>query len=148
MMVWGFGTRPLGPFRTARILEQADDAPQRLLGAAQAASRSAEAGYAHLAKAGRMRYLGPAFGTKFLLFTQPPDASRTALILDSFVAEGLEALADVGLDPVPWKWPTYERYLGLMHGWAPELGVTAEELEYLVFQWVADRRGGQWADQG
>ena len=130
MMVWGFGTRPLGPFRTARILAQADDAPRRLLGAAQAVSRSAEAGYAHLAKAGRMRYLGPAF-RRNLLFTQPLTASPTALILDSFVADGLGALSGITLDPVPWKWPTYERYLGLMHGWAPELGVTAEELEYV-----------------
>ena len=49
------------------------------------------------------------------------------------------------LDPVPWRWSTYERYLGLMHAWAQELGVTAEELEYIVFQWVANRHGGQWA---
>lgn len=101
VMLWGFGTRPLGPFRTARILAQADDAPQRPLGAAQAVSRSAEAGYAHLTKAGRMRYLGPAFGTKFLLFTQPPAASPTALILDSYVAQGLAGVPQLEHERVP-----------------------------------------------
>jgi hypothetical protein len=148
VMVWGYGTGPLGPFRTWRILDQAPDAAERLMGAARAVARSAEDGYRHLAKAGRMRFLGPAYGTKFLLVAQPPGAATTALILDSYVAEGLGELASVHLDPVPWRWSTYERYLKLMHGWAADLGVAAEDLEYVVFQWVADRHGGQWAGEG
>ncbi len=148
VMVWGYGTGPLGPFRTRRILDQAPDAPVRLMDAARAVARSAEDGYRHLAKAGRMRYLGPAYGTKFLLVAQPPGAATTALILDSFVAEGLGELAAVHLDPVPWRWSTYERYVALMHAWAAELGIAAEDLEYVVFQWVADRHGGQWAGDG
>jgi hypothetical protein len=148
VMVWGYGTGPLGPFRTWRILDQAADAPERLMAAAQAVARSPEAGYRHLAGAGRMRFLGPAYGTKYLLCAQPAGGATRALILDSFVAEGLGELAAVHINPVPWRWSTYERYLTLMHAWAADLGLDAEDLEYVVFQWVADRHGGQWAGEG
>lgn len=37
----------------------------------------------------RLRGLGPAFGTKYLYFTQPEGAATEALILDAFVARWL-----------------------------------------------------------
>ena len=147
-MIWGFGKVPLGPFRTHRILDQGPDVPRRLRDAFRAVTRSAAEGYDHLAGPGRTKFLGPAFGTKLLFFTQPDGARPVALILDAYVAEGLGLLADTRLNPLPWSRPRYARYLELMHRWADDLGVAPDELECVVFQWVADRRGGQWADQG
>ena len=91
-----------------------------------------------------MRYLGPAFGTKYLHFCQPTGQPGRALILDAFAAEGLQRFAETSLDPIPWAEPTYRTYLRLMHTWAGALKIDPEDLEYCIFKAIADERGSQW----
>ena len=143
----GIRTIGYGPFRTKRILTSTPNSGGRLLGAAQTLHASGiDDAYRALARESesRLKFFGPAFGTKFLHFCQPAGQLPRSLILDAFVAQGLERFADTSLDPVPWAAPTYRTYLRLMHAWAKALDIEPEDLEYCIFQVIADERGSQW----
>ena len=146
VMAWGFGSQTgYGTWRTARML-RFPDAPRRLLTAARAVHEGgALAGYAELASYTRCRikWLGPAFGTKFLYFCSRPE--DRALILDSVVAGFLNRENNAELSPVPWSLATYTRYMSMMRARASELGVTADELEQCLFEEESRRRNNQWS---
>jgi hypothetical protein len=145
-MVWGYGWVGYGPFRVQRILAATPDAPGRLQDAAGELTRGGPMrAYRLLGDrgVGHLRWLGPAFGTKFLYFCSPP--SRPALILDRLVANWLRANTDLRLNPVPWSSQAYGRYLTTMTGWAAELDLAADELEACIFGEQAKLVGGQWA---
>ncbi len=149
VMAWGYGDVGFGPFRTARALGETPEAPNRLFSIATTLANGGPlAAYRRLASDARLIGLGPAFGTKFLYFTQPDGAPKPALILDRLVARWLVCEAGVELDPVPWSGSTYRRYLELMHEWAALIGCRPDELEYCMFQAMADASGGQWSRDG
>jgi hypothetical protein len=146
VMAWGFGNVGYGPFRTKRILTETPGAADRLRSVAEAVARNgAIAGYHRLATDCRLRYLGPAFGTKFLYFTQPTDRRPRALILDAFVSRWLGRETSRNFDVAAWSESTYAQYLDLIHGWAAKLGCEPDLLEYSMFQQIANERGSQWA---
>jgi len=150
VMAWGFGDSVgYGRYRTARIAESRPDSAARLLAVARVlGSQGAVAGYRALGSpdVGRLKGLGPSFGTKFLYFTQPRPTKTTALILDDLVAKWLAREVGFEADPVPWSVANYTRYLDQMHLWAAALGIEPDELELCVFRAEAARRGSQWAD--
>jgi hypothetical protein len=93
--------------------------------------------------ASRIRWLGPAFSTKFLYFAQGQAVAPTHLMLDNVVATNLQATAWPDAPTAGW-WPiTYGSYCALMQGWAAEASgrsgreVSADEIEFTVFK---DRR--------
>jgi hypothetical protein len=144
VMAWGYGNVGYGPWRTTRILDPGVNptAGQRLAeSAAELLSAGPLAAYRHLGGKGRLRWLGPAFGTKYLYFCPQPDAQRPALILDRPVARWLADHIGIELDPVPWAPDTYARYLDLMREWADALGVAPDVVEerILVSQTTAER---------
>jgi hypothetical protein len=149
VMAWGYGgTVGYGPWRTHRVLSHTPGASNRLAAVAQTLSEAgALSAYRRLTADGdcTLRWLGPAFGTKYLYFCQPPGQERTALILDSLVASWLRRETDFDLNPVPWSIPTYRKYLEQMHRWASSLGCNADELEYAIFREMATQRNSQWA---
>jgi len=147
-MAWGYGdTVGYGRFRTRRILDSREDAPDRLRAVAIAvAEEGAIFGYRALATTSRLEGLGPAFGTKLLYFWQPPGARPQALIFDAFVAGWLDRHAGIRIDAVQWSVKAYSRYLELMHTWADELRVQPDELEMCIFRDEASGRGSQWGD--
>ena len=147
IMAWGFGTVGFGPFRTRRILASTPGAASRLAKVIETlVAADAVTAYARLASTGdcNLRYLGPAFGTKFLFFCQPDERKPRALVLDSLVAAWLKREGAANYDPIPWSTPTYRAYLDLMHGWASSLACDPEDLEYCIFQSMATERGNQW----
>jgi hypothetical protein len=134
-MAWGYGTVGYGPWRTARILQESPNAPDRLAKVAQhLSSRGALDAYGLLGGNCRLRELGPAFGTKYLYFCPQSAAGPQALIFDRLVAAWLAEHVDVRLNPVPWAPRTYRRYLELVSSWADALSVTCEEIEQCIFQ--------------
>ena len=147
VMAWRYGRVGYGPFRVRRVLAVAPDADRRLQSAADAASqgRPIEA-YGRLGDHGTARLpgLGPAFGTKFLYFCSPAGA-RPALILDRLVALWLRENVRVAFNEVRWSVSTYARYLETMFGWADELALTADELEFCIFSTQAGLGESQWA---
>ena len=147
VMAWGFGVGVgYGPWRTRRILSATPDAAERLRRVAEVVRlEGAAAGYDTLAsQLTGLKYLGPAFGTKYLYFVQPPGASPTALILDRLVASVLDELGHP-TDPIFWSSATYKGYLTTVHQWAGELGCQPDEVEFVLFQNAATKARSQWA---
>jgi len=112
VMAWGYGGVGYGPHRTRRILTGTPDAGDRLAEASRRLGKhGAVAAYASLSRmdACRLVGLGPAFGTKYLYFSQARPADTTALILDSFVASWVRRETDLDLNPLGWSVATYQR---------------------------------------
>jgi hypothetical protein len=145
VMVWGQGMNGYGPWRTARILQDTPDATQRLATVARHLSQGgALDAYRRFGGDCRLRWLGPAFGTKYLSFC-PQGPGSPALILDRLVAQWLTNNTQYSFRAGAWSPSTYRRYLELIWSWAAVLGVDAEEVEWCIFQAQADQTGNQWA---
>ena len=148
VMVWGFGTRGYGPFRVRRMLRAAD-APRRLALVSRTLRDAGPlAAYRRMANSSdcRVAFLGPAFGTKFLYFCQPPPTSGArALILDRYVADWLQREAAFVVDPWSWSPAAYGRYLDQMQAWAELLKCAPDDLERLMFEVIATERDSEWA---
>jgi hypothetical protein len=144
-LAWGLGAR--APRLHARLDAIADDqdGAAKLLVKAWLSVRDGddpETSYALLTTpggAGRIKWLGPAFSTKFLYFAQG-HAVPTHLILDKIVATNLQATAWPDAPTAAW-WPvTYGAYCALMLRWAAEAShrsgrdVSADEIEFTVFK--------------
>ncbi len=143
-MVWGFGRTGYGVFRTDRILAVNKDAAAKLRHVAQVVRNDGPVeGFRMMANDDRLKWLGPAFGTKYLHFCSTPD--KPALILDDLVATWLDEHCDTSLRPLRWSTKLYDRYHTSMTGWADgRCAVT--DLETRVFVAEATRReGNQWA---
>lgn len=139
-MVWGFGRTGYGAYRTNRILAVNPDAGRHLHAVALSLrSRGPVEGYRALANEHRLKWLGPAFGTKYLHFCSPPDAA--ALVLDTLVATWLNDHCGTRLVPTRWSTQRYEQYLDDMTAWS-EGRCTPTDLETRVFVAEASRRSG------
>ncbi|MFC9029189.1 8-oxoguanine DNA glycosylase OGG fold protein [Streptomyces arboris] len=133
VMIWGSGTtNGRGPRHTYAALSDARLANVLRDTRASVRSGNLEAAYTRFTLNG----VGRSFFTKWFAAVDDrgPDADR-ALILDARVFRSLNALgwtsrAAAGVS----HWPTrYAVYVSTMHTWARELGVTAEWLEWLLF---------------
>ena len=132
--VWGFGTVGYGPFRARRILTTTPHALDSLHQVAvMLATEGPVAAYDRLSGDCRLRFLGPAFGTKYLAFCQPAGQPVSALIHDALVSSWLAAHGRPDLVSAGWSTMTYEAYLRQMHDWAAAIGCDAETVERLVF---------------
>ena len=147
VMIWGFGSVGYGPWRTRRILDSTPDPAQRLCGTARKLRADGPvAAYAEMAGQRRLRWLGPAFGTKYLHFCSDERSADAAIILDRLVADWLRSNTRLSINSVPWSVPAYSRYLNHMARWSKELKITAAELECCIFQSEASQRArSQWA---
>jgi hypothetical protein len=82
-----------------------------------------------------IKYLGPAFFTKFLYFAGGGEPDHPCLILDARVAKSLHTIGWTSLNTRgPWPTKTYLRYLGLMSRWAGEHNVAPDELERTLYK--------------
>lgn len=99
---WGWSTTPVGIRRAGRVLSAGPQVVGSRLLAVRA--RVVEGGaldaYWSLARAQRVPWLGPAFGTKFLYFVSP-DGAR-ALILDDIVSSWLRQKVGVTIASSRW----------------------------------------------
>ncbi len=84
----------------------------------------------------RVPYLGPSFGTKVLYFSgfDQVAGERQPLILDRFVAAGLNHLCGAGWSTSGSHWTTaqYAAYLELAHAWAAEWGCRPDVVERVL----------------
>lgn len=153
--VWGTGDLGFRVGRRAQVFTDkkisAADVTTRL-GAAADLLRDGKPGTAYASllryQANWLPHLGPSFFTKFLYFADADGASGNvgrALILDQFVAIGLNYLEDWGLSETgPWPLAVYERWLAYAQDQAAEpdgLGSTpvrADAVEMAVF-WLGRR---------
>lgn len=82
-----------------------------------------------------IRYLGPAFGSKFLYFAGCDAPEHPCLILDSRVAQSLRRRGWTSLGTQGgWPATTYERYCVLAQRWSDELQLeSADQVEKWLF---------------
>lgn len=153
-MIWGYGTTGYGPYRTARVLTTDPEAVEHLVEIARIAQdpeRGGEIAFAHIAEqrsggVSYLKYLGPAFGTKFLYFlTAASNDVDTTPVLDAVVRRWFTKHAEVKLYTAWWDPDSYSRYLGLLDEWRAQLPSPAgsgplqrEDVELLIF---ASERG-------
>lgn len=160
-MIWGYGMVGYGPYRTQRMLNHGSDdaeysALAQLVEVAQIAQQTQDGGlraFEHIAEArsgGRsyLKYLGPAFGTKFIYFlTKASPEVATAPVLDSVVAGWIQRNAPEveRLRISSWCTNSYKHYAETLQKWAEDLPRTTagrqlevDDVELLIFQ---DARG-------
>ena len=145
-MAWGHGVNGYGRYRTQRIITINRNAADALFAVSQSLRKDGPlSAYRKMANPGegRLRYLGPAFGTKFLAFCS--DATRPALILDEVVSSWFLANLQSRLVHGRWHPSSYEKYLESASAWASELGVCADDVEYCIFaDEYTKRNGSEW----
>jgi hypothetical protein len=95
----------------------------------------------------RLPRVGPAFGTKFLHFCDPGRHRLQGLILDRFIAGWLKTNGLLTVRPTAWSRRQYQTYLELMHRWADEARVPAEDIELAIFTDQATRVRSQWGSR-
>ncbi|MFJ7213664.1 hypothetical protein [Amycolatopsis sp. NPDC098790] len=149
-MIWGYGPVGYGPWRTARVLAENPRAVQRLADVARVAqARGGVAAFRDLAGR-RLRYLGVAFGTKYLRFVTVALSSDHVgpPILDAGVRRWLVTHAGVYLNIDEWRPSVYERYVALLASWSAELALTADTVEELIFRSAISQTGSAfWGEE-
>lgn len=144
-MVWGYGDSGYGPTRVRWILSGvktgAHDASVRgdvavLLRTAANTVRvqGPVEGFRYMNNAGRIKYLGGAFFTKWLSFASAlinADDPCAAPILDKQVHDWLQREAGISLNI--HRTPDYERYLDTLKAWGADYDRTAVQVEKSIF---------------
>jgi hypothetical protein len=143
-MVWGYGRVGYGPFRTARVFDENDEAGQILQEVASLVrSHGGPTAFEWFARH-RLRGLGVAFATKYLHFCADPEGAEPALILDRLVRSWLGT--NTGWYPrLDWRPVDYRRYVDTVLDWANTLDLSPADVEYLMFASEASSdRMSQW----
>ncbi len=153
-MIWGHGPAGYGAYRTARVLRENPDAAERLAEIARIAKvAGGVAAFEHIA-GDPLRYLGVAFGTKFLRFcTAVHGDDRTTPVLDAVVRRWLVIHSGIRLNIDVWSVVDYRTYVDVLAAWAAQLGLTADTLEELIFRTAVSDDGSAssgetWAAAG
>ncbi|MGW7533903.1 8-oxoguanine DNA glycosylase OGG fold protein [Amycolatopsis sp. NPDC054798] len=146
-MIWGYGRVGYGPWRTARVLTENPHAVDRLAEVALVArEHGGLAAFRDLADK-PLRYLGVAFGTKYLRFVTAAQSADSAPILDAVVRRWLSTHTGLRLMIDEWRPAVYEKYVALLGSWSAQLGLTADTVEELIFRSAVSREGsGQWSE--
>jgi hypothetical protein len=141
-LAWGGGKRArLMSKRLDSVAANPEGAASALRTAVANAQGSPVDAYETLYPSGRtlLKYLGPAFFTKFLYFAGRGVATHPCAILDRVVAANLRGRGWDGLRSAGWSAVTYEQYCELLACWAREasnrLGrpVALDEIELWLF---------------
>lgn len=153
-MIWGYGTAGYGPTRVRWVLTGVrgrdamsalvrPDVKERLDAAVQVVrSDGAVEGFRRMNNAGHVKYLGPAFFTKWLYFasaTSGPDDAQAAPILDKQVKDWLADKAKVRLNM--YKTSDYARYVELLKAWGSQTkpARTPAQVEKAIFHLATGR---------
>lgn len=152
-MIWGFGTVPYGPFRLARIMAAPQFAAhlQELTVAILDGGAVEAYRFAHRRRrteSSFLKWLGPAFGTKYIYFVSLGNG-EVGPILDEVVRDWFRVhVSGINLWVGQWGWPArYEEYAATVSDWGERLGVSAGDVEYLMFAQQQSRDGNwRWSE--
>jgi hypothetical protein len=153
-MIWGYGTAGYGPTRVRWVLTGVrgrgamsaavrTDVAERLQAAANVVrDEGAVEGFRYMNNAGHIKYLGPAFFTKWLYFasaTSRPDDLNAAPILDKQVKDWLATSAAIRLNIN--KTVEYGRYVELLTAWGSQAPTTRTpvQVEKAIFHLATGR---------
>lgn len=158
-MLWGYGPVGYGPFRTRRILDRPEAASELLEVAREAEQHGGLAAFELVARRREqgvtfLKWLGPAFGTKYIYFLTANDPKHPpAPVMDSVVNRWfLTHSPECPLITDYWHAPSYETYLASLDRWAEDLGrefqcsIRPDDIEYLIFASGSRFEGNQWSE--
>lgn len=135
-MIFGYGPIALGPTRVGRVISENHDLITLLHRQYAAAASGASMSWNSHTDVDRVRYLGPAFATKFAYFAaRKQDAvGLIPLIADVNTSWAMWWLA--GIPRSVEQHNSYMEYVNLAHAWGDELSVDygADETERAIFK--------------
>lgn len=145
-MIWGYGPVGYGPFRTRRVLN-GKDASSRLLAVAQIAQTDGGLrAFEHVVRERKrdreyLKFLGPAFGTKYLYFlTAAMPAVETTPVMDAVVERWFRKnVTGSAVSVFQWQAESYASFLGHLREWSRTLtgsetkSLELDDVEYLIF---------------
>lgn len=133
-MIWGFGNAGYGSFRTKKYLEEENT--DKIKAALDFMDKNQVEKAFH--KLMSISGLGISFTSKVLHFAGKAKGENYPLIFDIRVANALVMLLDkkiasmLAVMPVQ-KWETYNAYNEMLHQWAKEHSVEADQIELFLF---------------
>lgn len=153
VLIWG-GPGGYGPYRASRILTNgkgsaggaAEEAVRERLIKASEVVRNGDAAEAfrYLNNEGKIKFLGPAFFTKWLAFSSMSgavDGEEVAPILDKrvrdWISQNTKSAQHINLRTTLTK--DYRRYLDLLDAWGTPYGRTRAQVELAIFDLTRDR---------
>lgn len=158
-MIWGYGPVPYGPFRTHRIMARPEFADELAEVTRVAIEHGGVAAYrlVHQRRSEKpgaagifLKWLGPAFGTKYIYFiTRANQHGQVTPVLDEVVRRWFAINASAANVHIGYQWEHPDRYgnfVDTVHEWGRELGIAADDVEYLIFAQQQASDGGQWQE--
>jgi hypothetical protein len=145
VLAWGLGRRTrLCRMRTDAVMVDVPAAAAMLRRAAELSRSDPEGAYDHLHRrgTGRLRGLGPAFGTKYLYFAGGGASAHRSFILDQRCASALKKHGWTALRGGAWSATTYGAYCRLVDRWAVQhqqrigIPIVGDQIE----KWLFDHR--------
>ncbi|UPO76399.1 hypothetical protein [Arthrobacter sp. Helios] len=154
VLIWG-GPGRYGPYRARRILTAGTntaggavetDIREQLIKAGDIVrdENAAAEAFRFMNNEGRIKFLGPAFFTKWLAFssmTDSVDGKNVAPILDKRVRDWIFQNTR-GTDQINLRTTStahYQRYLDLLDAWGGPYGRTRAQVELAIFDLTRDR---------
>jgi hypothetical protein len=135
-MIFGYGLTGYGPSRVGRIIKENPDLIEKLHRQYAAAADSPEKSWASHTNEDKVKYLGPAFATKFAYFAARKQkiGGIIPLIADINTSWAIWRLAEIPRS-VKQK-ESYLKYVKLAHDWGAELRCQSgvDEIERALFK--------------
>ncbi|WP_155807489.1 8-oxoguanine DNA glycosylase OGG fold protein [Brevibacterium sp. VCM10] len=159
-MLWGYGLVGYGPFRTRRILDRPEAAAELFEVAHVAQSDGGLAAFKLIAdrrnggERSFLKWLGPAFGTKYIYFlTAKNNPQEPAPVMDAVVYRWFRKHApDRKLRVGFWHTPSYKQFLNSLEEWAADISqqfdqeIQIDDVEYLIFAEGSRFEGNDWSE--
>ena len=135
-MVFGYGPVGYGPSRVGRVIRENPDLIEKLNHQYESAAKGPEMSWHSHTKTDKVKYLGPAFATKFAYFAARHQKSKGVLplIADLNTSWAMWWLAEIPRSVEQGE--GYFAYVDLAHRWGTELGgdYGVDEIERAIFK--------------
>jgi hypothetical protein len=134
-MIFGYGLIGYGPSRIERVIKKNPGLLEKLKGQYDSAANGPAESWESHTQNDRVKYLGPAFATKFAYFSARKQQCNRIIPL----------IADINTSWAMWwlaelprsveRGDSYVKYVELAHAWAAEVGgnCRADEIERAIF---------------
>jgi len=160
-MIWGYGPVGYGPYRSRRVLDSFKASARLLEVARIAQTEGGLDAFNHIqlqrsTQRDYLKYLGPAFGTKYLYFlTAAVDAVETTPVMDVVVWRWFRKhVPTTSIDVLHWHAESYASFLRCLRHWSHSLirdgrmPLGLDDVEYLIFAAGANFGGNsEWSEE-
>lgn len=135
-MIFGYGPVGYGPFRIGRVINENPDLLEKLKGQYFAAGNSPRESWESHTQSNRIKYLGPAFATKFAYFAARRQRSNQAIPLIADINTSWAMWSLAGIPRSVELQESYMAYVDLAHTWGDQIDSEygVDEVERAIFK--------------